>query len=894
MLLNSFKKEPYDFHEAKFALAIAVDRLGEGKVSEKIVLYLSAKETGGMYQELYDSVKEKLASYRMGMVSAVIHYLWEEPVLCEEEVSNRTGQSHTKKSLCELLPKSSEDELYSLTMRLLSVTDVDHLIQEYVRTNHFKEHFDRKIKHNFRYSQDSIRENVLNDATLIALRTDFYVWVGHYSSNGSYDVSTCTPVPFLLHTFDYYVRSVGSRFYEILNTRGTASSLGGDAKLTLVDTVGISLNREGGELNFRRVCRQIYEASYLLFRHSDSQVAFYDIFSYHRDVQLEGLVQQKLPVLKKLDGCIIHYVDDTAYHAEGFTASIRAKKAGRVALCELLEDIVTTGVHKEDLYPLYLQLLQVTEKQTIREGARLFATASHKTKHLESNGQIFQILVNGYLALKELLNYLENADSHYSLNSFPVDIFRDKAYLRRFTSLEEYVAYIEDVRSMVLEVRSDSLRSKNIDAETGLYSNDSVYDIMRSRKLLNHPVFAELKSMPMGMIVSTVEGVSSDEHDLELYNNILGLRKFFSGGAVLKKYSAEALVEQKYGQLMSGFFKCTDSIMSFKGMADLTPEVCMHIIIFCSYLKQVLVYEGHDLTDRDGCFVVDGWQPVHEFFDYVEDMAAAFCEKQHAFGEELKKNYLRRVLAVHVAYKLLFGIDKMDGFCCTMWDLRCIMVASELFREYFCRMYETFGEIYMDKSDLYLILVKLARSEGLLHIPRRITSCDDISFLCGSVRNYWLGGDRDAAESLAVNEEKNKNIVTAFNRLFAGMEEQLDVFQDILERSSQCIKESPYVMDVTDRRVAALLVKADRTIMGLREAPSMEKIRLTQRLEAMAEFDRNGYAMLNRRLYTIDTKRYLHRSGYVVLLDLFNGQYELEDLTVKDLDSLDGAKILGA
>ena len=104
------------------------------------------------------------------------------------------------------------------------------------------------------------------------------------------------------------------------------------------------------------------------------------------------------------------------------------------------------GLSQGDVYQYYRDAMALTASTPHHDGRRLFTYVDKsgmvkgKTNHVENNSQMMQIIISGHLALRELVQYLSKENSPCSIYNFPTLIFRNREYLYRFQTLEEYVS----------------------------------------------------------------------------------------------------------------------------------------------------------------------------------------------------------------------------------------------------------------------------------------------------------------------------------------------------------------------------------------------------------------------------------------------------------------------
>ena len=104
------------------------------------------------------------------------------------------------------------------------------------------------------------------------------------------------------------------------------------------------------------------------------------------------------------------------------------------------------------------------------------------------NQDKFKADFEGFIALRELVAFLNSSanDTGYTIFDFPVEIFRDRNLLKRFSSLKEYLYMHDDVNKLVNEVYQSPGRSEDRN-EKNLVSNDCIFDQLLSYKLNNSP-----------------------------------------------------------------------------------------------------------------------------------------------------------------------------------------------------------------------------------------------------------------------------------------------------------------------------------------------------------------------------------------------------------------------
>lgn len=897
MRYSDFRKETLSCADAQFLIATALSFLGEHEASDSILKYLTtgnckASESAlvisqrKLFEEQIHEMMNCKAQDAKGVVTALIHYFCKNEVLESYGKESRVYSAKKFVTLQELLHITSIAALYEEVMKLCINRPSNEFILYYIDTEEYVECFKRDAQKYLSVSADNFRRNDLSDGVLSEVREDFKTFVYKYSTNNSYLTVSGTPIAFLRNSFAFYRKSSGqNNLYDILNKSGQDNSLSEDDKLTALDLVGIEENKESATINFISICSKICNASKLLFEHGDNATAFYDIFSYHRDQIIRTATQDKRNNIKnRIKGCNFIFNYDTTTYIEGDQNSINSKFAGRIPLCAILEDIVTVGLDKKSIYDFYIRILKKTDEQSVKNGVRLFSTSTHKTRHKESNGVMLRILIDGYLALRELLIFLDSKNNKYnvSVNNFPTLIFRDSRYLKRFKTMEEYITYVYDVSSLVNEVELDpNRRIKQVD---GFYNNDTVYDIMSSKKLLNGDPFCTLRGMPLSYIKSAVDIIHDSEHDTDLYDKLQDIRKQIDFVKVRNLDAIQPGIfesDLKALQLLSAL-----SIHILKTpVEDLRTFRNLHFCVeFCECLKYVMEREEVPVCDQLGSFLLEE-ELVRDQFDYLDEALESMRVNAQVFSF-YSNNRKLRIQALHKIFEVYTGENKMIDFSCNREDLRNIFAVSTMLKLFFDKLCSTFMHVDIDIADIYLIFARLAQQSDMLCMPRNVQSVSEIAFLFDEGSPQYRFAKRD--ESISIQEslmKKHEMLINNYNNLTSQIDEIFEVFEKITVRIDQCMQTSGCLIKY-DPKVEGLLDHINCSILGTDLSAYNNQINKARLVALGAHFDYLNFVEINNRRFSVDGRYFYHKEGVCVVLFRHSNDVEIREMTDADFNKI--------
>jgi hypothetical protein len=752
------------------------------------------------------------------------------------------------------------------------------------------------MKRRYSKSADGLSTNDLTDAKIEEVLAAFTDFVDRRCSNGAYSPETGTPDAFFFRNakseakgpFDWFASEVDksfgngdhTKFTNILYKVGLNSSVpsaNSDDEADIIDRYEVDVERKEHPINFIGVCSRINRASVLLFEHNNTGYASYDIFSFHR-AQTLSPKEKEFRTKVSLAGITVTFEDYENSDAITSSETIGLKMRHRIKLCPVFEDVLKNGIRKEEVFSkLFQNVKNVTCETPDKNGARLFSFEGINTKHKETNGQMLQILLDGYLALKDLLEFLSSASNKTSvtMNSMPVDIFRYPDRLRRVHTFEEYVNYNGDIKPLCTAVNEDYSRKKP--DLNGIMSNDTVYDILSQEKLLKSDlVMQSLRSMPISYIGTAVSKMRGNDLDAKLKKDI---NHVHSSWYNLVKPNLEDPELKKFKQA------CEDrdiatlekfSVSYSKKLLGLNTEMSKSIYgfscaaVFAWMMEQLMILEENPVTDDD-----------ENYQFYSEDMLSDFQIngefEERLGGETISGILVLRFKAIKKCMNIFWGagLDENSMQSPSWEEYRSFWCVAGSVYQFFTMYWELIDTMEsVSQDDLCLLFAIAAGKETSLRLSRTVVNTDNLAFLNNhknSAIKYrakmYLPSELEAREYVAAEQKREQKLLTTFQRLFANLSETFDVFETVQSRVDSAYQ---FLGDPVsyDSDLEEALMKTSQSIATMAIDPNLVKISRT--LEGVLNFDHLEFAMFNGSRYCYRRKEdnksvYIHRYGYKVV-----------------------------
>lgn len=504
--------------DAQFAVGIALAQMNiEEEVIERLICYGGSYWNGSQSNPTAardrEQIDEFVRVYDGSILSAVIDYFAKSPVLSVKAKGNRGGVGYT--ALGAVLSEDQLKELYQIAMQIVFTYGTTKLLLPYMDTSYFRRNFRKALNSVASVGANGFGRNNLAQNVEDAVLDDFKLFVTNFSCNG-YSTISGNPTGYLINAFkSFYVldskkKNSQASMFNIINRLGQDRVVGEDD--TALSDNSIKINRPRTKLNFIVTATKIERASHILFSHNGSSTNYYDIFSHYRDSILSERYKELRSQVKKIIGTTISITAGSPDFLGLTNSSLATKFGHKKEYCDkLVNTVLKKGFRREDTYGIYKSLVAITESQAKTDGIRVFSTPDHSVKSVMCNSEIFQVLLEGYCALRDLLHYIDAGDA-LSLQAFPVDIFRDGSLIKRFKTVESYIANHDYVCGFVNEINADGNRKATV--INSLYSNEYIYSALESTMLLkSNEVIEALRELPMSAITGAVRKTSKMSED---------------------------------------------------------------------------------------------------------------------------------------------------------------------------------------------------------------------------------------------------------------------------------------------------------------------------------------------------------------------------------------------
>lgn len=922
MFLQDYKDSSLSYDDAQFVIALALDGLGEDKAARAVLFFMSpqAKNNTGnspykTRAELVQGMEDISREQKKDIITTALDYYFSYPVFQSGKAASRNYGGSSWCTLSSLLKTAVKSQVYSSTMHLVLHNSRNGFITLYTKTKMFKTQFSKVLNRESFSSSDFGYGKGVPASLVEELSAKFTLYVDHNCANGTYVPATCNPDGYLFKRksaesvaergpLGWFQLENDGEYFRILNRHGLNINVGGSEDLTLMDSVSVDVSPPDHPVRFIGLCSKICKASCLLFSHSNAPAAYYDIFSYHRDLLLKKTKNEFKKI--KTRGCYIEFIDGK--HAiENLSQTIANKFNCRSKICDIFEEVLLYGIRADKINNLYDRIIHKMEEECsgstgTKDAKSPFSIFDYTSREPGTNGSRFQVLLSGYLALKEIIDFL-NSDSNtlgITINQFPVAIFRDNNLLKRFSGFEEYIYYIDDVMPVYTEVAGSPQRSKELIRY--FYSNDYVFDFLSRQQVIRHDVNLDLFSQtPVALINAAIARYDDAGLEKEMaavlgraYNK---LYKSFSDAGRLSPVIAKIgiqnlldtnnLLNKKYADYNVLSHELAKYICSFAGkpLDRLRENVAnwIAVCVFSSLLRAASQMPGdHPVYDGSGRYLLErqgllgaAWLPEY----YVKN------EKDARIMQQV---LLKRTYALRIAMWFLWGEQsdfiQIKTNDISTWDVPwedywSFWKVTVMMGRYFLKNYGILERMRSNLTDTCLLSIRATAVMDFISLPQDIVSVE----MLGSVvsdKDPSLFVRRDGVENYAaVCNKRSGYIVKAFNSLFSNFEDQ-SRFYEILKKkvdiafgqlNGTCVSSSSGL----DRILASKV-----PYLNSRYLTGEVNMKVAQQLTFLAEFDELGYVMAgNNTRYVYKGKKYVHKTGFVVEVDTVTRQGFVCNLT---------------
>lgn len=868
MFVNEFRKELLPLSSIQFATGIALDNLNEIPLA-KLVIQMYNYKTIDAYVGTTFPTRESLSNYLSkqgnGLVKDFIHYLYTDN--CIYDNNGKKLGMYAKKSFTSLQSiahRISEATLMHEVMKIILNNNPNNFIYLFAKSTIFKRELSGFLWKNFYMSADGTRRNVYSQDIINSVLNSFTEYVEKYSANGSYNPESGTPVNFLINTFQNFYRPKGD-VYNILNTKSVLDSVSKNNSLSLSDYMTTE-HTEDLSIDFINLASKIGQSSYSLYNHNgDGGIAYYDIFSWYRDMIADQLYKKYRPFLEKsLRGIDI----SRPTIMEEVEGTKRDKGGRRNKLCEVYYRTVSDGMNVSDIYSLYVEVAEKSYELCnhrnssggASDGSTYYEWKELTSKSKTSNADKFKYDYEGFIALKTLVDFLNSPSNNTGITIFnmPVAIFRDKRLIRRFNSFSEYIGLYSDVTTLMNEVDIDSGRSVVVDVRR-VWNNDSVFDcLLRSlnnENIQNREILSKVFRTPLslgGTVISNEKEAKAETLRKEIYN----IHRSWDDSQVLMplEFKKERL-HNDIGQYLTMQDKLKRVLSSFmylcKEFQKDNSAYRNYALSFCTMnlIEEFLLTVQTPLLDVNGYYQLSN--------KTLNDIIQAVKLPQQ-YSKFIMYPYERSIA-------ILLAIQKN-----TWEDLRNAMTCAKVMQSFINNLSTMFNDLdqellYNAKGDnLYLVYAKLAALYPILDQKWDIERIKDLKMFFED-ETVLLPLDINQLPLIqykSVEDTRNKNLVAALRAYMKLFSKQEVTFISKLNGKIDTILSTTEDVMTVDTGIFNLLARANLSIYATKMSTQYQ-----QQLESFCMFNESGFVMKNGRLFTFRTsKEYIHHCGYIITI----------------------------
>lgn len=514
MIIEDFRDMESSVDDLQFALSLVLDGMQVGGVASNVLQMCLSDTTKEYYPRLYvedlrnalgkSVLADKHPKEVIRLTQGVLQDVTKQSdygnamglirLVCQcNVVPVVSGGKVTYHRLRDLTAAHREVELYENLMLFMFKTQSNYLIYHYCNSNMFRVAFD-KMMHakysTFRGTKNDLSPSIVDEEIKL-----FSSWIYKYSTNYSYLPSTRTPDKYLFHAFEsYFSNNAAKEFFGILNARGQEDPIT-ESGASIMSFIGVDSETDVEEFCFPVVARKICKAS-SIYIHKGKTKYYYDIFSRYLDEQCTIKTER---LKKHIVGVeIIPVMDNLS--VDGNLDTIQKKNSVRDAFCGVFDRILMS-LDPADLYTMYQEAAAASESKGSKDGVRIFSTSG------VNNIEKFQDMVQGYLALRDLIAY--TTKHGISLGSINPAIFRDIVLTYRFQTLEEYINYYDEVASLPnatqYTVPEGSIPNESVVVTLSLLKNEEGIS-ERVKSILSELCFSDIEKVifPKKSIQNTI------------------------------------------------------------------------------------------------------------------------------------------------------------------------------------------------------------------------------------------------------------------------------------------------------------------------------------------------------------------------------------------------------
>lgn len=341
--------------------------------------------------------------------------------------------------------------------------------------------------------------DTVSPALIDVIQEDFSKFVAG-STTSQFNIGTVA-IAYLTNTLNnFYLKDRGSALlYGTVNRGGTVLQTGNETgkEQNYTDYMELETIDVPDFVDFKEVAERILSASEQLYSHN--REVFYDLFSRVKAIGLVDRYNEILSILKRqykpvIASSMVTFFDSD--YVSTLTDSDKYRKgvynARENYLLKHVDSFMSKSYNVNRLSALYDKLIEIQSQNPTENGRAFFRPAGMKIKNGElTNDEKFFELIFGFGAVQKLVDYLHRAD--IDIFSVPSFIFRDRKYLDRFNTFEEYYNLHSIIKEVVDKAGDDFVELPDNDEvknyiTAGNLNNISKIQFVSIKHAINLPI----------------------------------------------------------------------------------------------------------------------------------------------------------------------------------------------------------------------------------------------------------------------------------------------------------------------------------------------------------------------------------------------------------------------
>ena len=869
MLLED--NESITLAHCKFTIAIVLSNLGDNDSARIVLNSFQGSEI--------DELAKVLGDKGMNSLIGLLQYLWQNPVL-----SKTTSQNHSTVSqypLKDIVVSSiSASKIYEQCVNIFIKYPVNKLIYLYTLTplfkNEFLKDFKRKLKNGVFVIKRSLSNQEIEqigEHVLTAFSND----TEKYYANASYDVRTSTPDKFLFNALNSFFGK--ESYYNEINTVGLNKRVLQSTEssgVSSMDLASIDMDTELTEFDFIAMASKIYQASAILFNYHNNSSVYYDLVSWFKTKSIANILEKNKTTINHLNSSGIS-VEVSAGKFDivtnGNSITQNNKFNARLRICDEFMCMLKLDNLIPPIYTLYKDVLSTNDKLTKKDGARIFSTASHTVKGNLNNGETFKKIYDGFYALRKLLMHLEERKD-IDIYSIPVDIFRDYKYLRRFSSLDDYLERYPYVKELLTEEEQNPDISVAF-IENGIHSNDDLYDCYSLGGYAStNRIIDYIIHYPIVNLKNAIESECERQVSIAYCDNIEREAEHVLSCIRMSDDFIANIVNASSNSASDNDTVLTNVLISFHNFAvasckkivdgNATASDPFIILVAVKYLSLYMEHLGHPLVDSFDQYTMTGIN-LEQMFDFVEsENVRQFC-----------KNIL------YVADCVISNKEFRNDTDLDWVNVHAIFTATSATLTYTDKIISVLDKLSRIHNDNNVLLISASEYMSVLNVPEEAFSRRDLQLLTNTVwENYQISARIDRDQFLNSIHVDNLYIVRAYNLVMSYFSDTVKVFRDLLLGISETFVGATQTENVSDMHSNTLSI-ASGSLYGAAEDNRV----IATKLE-IYETDDLGYLKHgNTRVH--NGNQYYHKLGYIINVEDTGNEFTIKKMGDTDIYPLE-------